>query len=118
MLVVPGVLVIGPVVLLAVAPHANFYLLFLVPAIAHIHLLTTTPCIHGLRTCSYKVQQRKAMNMNTFYVMSLSDTESGLYHIEREANSNTAITICTCRLFTHQTCAAHPSHTQSHGYPG
>lgn len=72
MLIVPGVVVIGPVVLLAVAPHANLYLLFLVPAIAHIHLLTTTPCIHGLRTCCYKVQQRETMN--TFYVMSLSDS--------------------------------------------
>lgn len=48
-LVVPGVLVIGAVVLLAVTPHANFHLLFLIPAIAHGHLLTT-PCLHGLRT--------------------------------------------------------------------
>lgn len=56
MLVVPGVLVIGPAVLLTVAPHANLHLLFLVPAIAHIDLIAT-PCIHGLRTCSYKIKQ-------------------------------------------------------------
>lgn len=67
MLVVPGVLVIGPVVLLTVVPNADLHLLFLVPAIAHIYLITT-PCIHGLRTCSYKVKQRKTLNMNTFYV--------------------------------------------------
>lgn len=63
MLVVPGVLVIGPVVLLAVAPHADLHLLFLVPAIAHGHLLTT-PCLHGLRTWSYKEGQRKKLNTN------------------------------------------------------
>lgn len=56
MLVVPGVLVIGPAVLLTVAPHANLHLLFLVPAIAHIDLIAT-PCIHGLRTCRYKIKE-------------------------------------------------------------
>lgn len=53
MLVVPAVLIIGPVVLLAVTPHANLHLLFLVPAIAHGSLFTT-PCLHGLRTYIYK----------------------------------------------------------------
>lgn len=53
MLVVPGVLVTGPVLLLVVAPHADLYLLFLVPAIAHGHLLST-PCLHGLRAWGYK----------------------------------------------------------------
>lgn len=58
MFVVPGVLVMGPVVMLAVAPHADLHLLFLVPAIDHGHLLTT-PCLHGLGTWSYKRTQEE-----------------------------------------------------------
>lgn len=49
MLVVPGVLVMGSVVLLAVAPHADLHLFFLVPAVTHRDLITT-PCLHGLGT--------------------------------------------------------------------
>lgn len=63
MLVVPGVLVIGAVVLLAVAPHADLHLLFLVPGIAHRHLLTT-PCLHGLMTWGYKEGQGKKVYTN------------------------------------------------------
>lgn len=61
MLVVPGVLVMGPVVLLAVTPHADLHLLFLVPAIAHGHLLTN-PRLHGLGTWSCREGQTKNMH--------------------------------------------------------
>ncbi len=64
MLVVPGVLVMGPVVLLAVAPHADLHLLFLIPAIAHGHLLTT-PRLHGLGTWSCKGGRGRGRNWSS-----------------------------------------------------
>lgn len=120
MLVVPGVLVTGPIVLLTVAPHANLHLLFLVPAIAHIYLIPA-PCVHGLRRCGYKVKQRKTLNRNMLRVCKLHT-----HNVAWESNSITAgldapvksITFGTWRLFTHRTYAVRPSHTQSHGSLG
>lgn len=68
MLVVPGVLFMGPAVLLAVAPHANLYLLLLVPAGAHGHLLPT-PRLHGLRAWS-KAREREISLYNLVIIRS------------------------------------------------
>lgn len=70
MFVVPGVLVMGSVVLLAVAPHANLHLLFLVPAITHGHFISI-PCLHRLWTWSYKEGQRKKINTDKKLYMVL-----------------------------------------------
>lgn len=62
MLVVPGVLVMGSVVLLAVAPHANLHLLFLVPSVTHGSVLAT-PCFHRLGTRSYNGRRKRGRNL-------------------------------------------------------
>ena len=127
MLVVPGVLVIGPVVLLTVAPHANLHLLFLVPAIAHIYLLTT-PCIHGLRTCCGKVRQRKTLSINAFYIFNIVYLFLKFIHKISVVSSYMGVNSFTAWLdarvrsitiymwsLTHRTYAGHPSHNQIHG---
>lgn len=117
MLVVPGVLVIGPVVLLAVVPHANLHLLFLVPAIAHIHVLPT-PCIHGLRTCSYKVKQRKTVNewIWIHFMWNFKTQSLGCVTLYGSQIPLLPSLFACVGFFTHQTCAARPSHTQNRGY--
>lgn len=110
MLVVPAVLIMGPVVVLAVAPHANLYLLFLVPAIAHGHLLTT-PRLHGLGTWSYKEAERKKQKIiSTSY--KIAYRFNTIFHLR-------------CRLLlnnyvnerTYQTYAGHPIQAQILCYP-
>lgn len=62
----------GPVVLLAVTPHADLYFFFLVPAVAHGALIST-PCLHGLGTLAY---QGRRENINC---IAITDWQNMLY---------------------------------------